>query len=248
MEAPRRDGHQRGDEMTEAARYRVETVGRWLASQADQDAWAHFPPGQIHVLGWVLARRNESGDPRQCAVAYDVADDGYLVSYTFAMTAAGVVDLVATSVEWCGYKAAADRARQIADHHLELDAAPRGLTSRRVRAATAHAGLLAEARQMLQAELSGWAFAPDATVRRAVRDDGRDDEFFARLVVTYTQLIGSQGRGARRALAAEHEVSEATVRNWISEAKNRGLWATSGPGRPGQPTKRAREILQEAGS
>ena len=109
--------------------------------------------------------------------------------------------------------------------------------------ATAQRGLLAEMRRELSEVISGWVF-DEFEVRRPVRDDGRGDDFFAELALNYEALIAQHGRGARQHLADLYKQNPNTIRNWMSEAKRRGMWATSGPGRTGQPTQKARDTMK----
>jgi hypothetical protein len=192
---------------------------------------------------WEVRRRG--GGRRGVAVAYRCDDDGYLIAYTFATLSTGVADLAGVTIEWCGQAFAVDRATEIADRAIGYHRGPgRGLTSRQVRTATAHSGLLAKARRQLAEELHDWVF-PDQKVKQGRRDDGLDDRFYAGLVVEYATLIGTMGKGARGELARRRIVPESTLRNWLSEAKRRGLWATSGPGKAGQPTPRAFDIARK---
>lgn len=187
-------------------------------------------------------------------MAFHVDDDGYMIAFTFGTTRAHTVELIGVNIEFTGlYRLsdgreigfAGDRAAEIADLAIGYTRGPwAGLTSRKVRTATAHAGLLAEARRQLVEELGRYAF-PDERIGRPV-DPTRphNDRTYAELAINYGEVISQHGRGARQVLADRYVVDDDTMRNWISEAKNRGMWATAGRGKQGQPTPRAFKVAQ----
>jgi hypothetical protein len=221
-----------------------------MAPDTDTQEFGPFPEHIPHTFDWEMAQRLRSDDDqtveKAVAVAYRYEDDGYVTAFTFATTTDGVVDLVGFDVQWSGSERGIGTARHLADLEAQRKPdAPAGLTSRRVRTAAMHAGLLAEAREQLRDYIMPWIVPPGMRSRRPTQSDGLTDEFYASVVLEYESLISKHGRGARQLLAERRHRSDATVRNWIEEAKRRGLWATAGRGRTGQPTLQARQLGQE---
>jgi hypothetical protein len=188
---------------------------------------------------WIYSA-NADTDQRG-AVAWHV-DDGVMVAFVFATTQVGLVDLVGLDVRCVtSEQSASNIAGPLVTEAVHADPLPvTGLTSRQIRTATAHQGLLADARRRLVEGTGGSEFKMRG---QFARGDTHDDVFYARLAVRYGSMSGA--RGARQDLADEYGVSDSTVRNWITEATKRGMWATAGRGRVGSPTAKAFELVQE---
>jgi hypothetical protein len=185
--------------------------------------------------------------------------EGFLAVFMFRETTAGVIDLtglhlepypepmprIPTTAEVASFRANTSvdplgvaaylklyaRAREIG-HSMTETRAEKGITTTLVRMMGGTA-LLARARselrqvapRMFRAEEVSKVRPPGGAVRRP-------DSFYADVALRYSELM-AEGRAARRHLAEERNVSEATVRGWISEAKRRGFWRTTGRGLPG---------------
>lgn len=197
--------------------------------------------------GWSFSRGYPDHPRQQSAVAWHHDErTGVMVAFVFAMTTAGVTDLVKVSIEFVEDRDAAKRiASEMSTRSAQFHPLPdKGLTSREIRSATAHKGLLAEARRRLT---EGDGVVIQMPMRgQFQRGDTHREEFYARLAVQYGELLRSPEGGARRRLGELHGVSDSTVKNWITEAKRLGMWATAGSGRAGGPTPRAIELAQEA--
>lgn len=170
---------------------------------------------------------------------------GFLTAYVFASTEAGPVDLVGFHiVNTAGWAFGEDRVAEIADSEINLSRRPElGLTSRYVRTAANQNGLLSAARRLLRDRHADWAL-PGAEVRRPVRDDGQGDMFFAELAVEYAGVVAEVPRGARKVLAGRRGVTDSTLKNWLTKAKDRGFWRAAGPGRVGDATPEAFEMVK----
>ena len=89
-------------------------------------------------------------------------------------------------------------------------------------------------------------FPPDEDRPRPVRRAGKPDRFYARLAAAYTELVSSGRRHPIKTLASRRHEGSATIRNWIREARVRGLLTRGVRGRAGgELTPRARRILEE---
>jgi hypothetical protein len=196
--------------------------------------------------------------PARTALAATVVD-GFLAVFMFRETAGGVIDLVGlhlaphpepmpripTPAEQAAYRgdtsvdpvnvAAYDvfyrRVREVGFVMPDVRA-EKGITTTLVRMMTG-TPLIARARSELRQRAPA-IFFPDELerIRQPTGAPRRPESFYAAVVERYGELM-TEGRGARRRLAAERGVSESTVRGWIAEAKRRGLWRTTGPGSPG---------------
>ena len=90
---------------------------------------------------------------------------------------------------------------------------------------------------------------PDEDRPRPVRRAGKSDRFYARLAAAYAELVSSGGRHPIKTLAQRRRVESATIRNWIREARVRGLLTRGVRGRAtGDLTPGARRILEEGRS
>ena len=169
---------------------------------------------------------------------------GFLTAYVFASTKTGPIDLVGFHIENTGgWAFGEDRAKEIADREVNLSRRPTlGLTSREIRTAANQSGLLAKARLLLRERHADWAL-PGAEVRRTVRDDGKDDHFYASLAVEYAGVVAENPRGARKILSDRRGVADSTLKNWLTKATSRGFWWAAGPGRVGDATPKAFEMV-----
>jgi len=177
-------------------------------------------------------------------------DDGWLVAYSFARTSAGVLDLVGFLIEWVA-TTEAGRLRVVGIALRPTPSpAPRGATSRQIRQAANYSGHLARARDELHALIS----KPETirglgeqVVRRPGRIDGPEHQDLVELVMQYQALLSAGVPAARKALADQRSQSEGAIKEWLRRARDAGLWATSGPGKPGNPTPLAYELAREMG-
>lgn len=93
-----------------------------------------------------------------------------------------------------------------------------------------------------------WAENLRAAPKRPGRS-GRDDYFYAQLAEWFVALIGQNVRGPVQRIAREKGASEHTVRDWLAEARKRGLLTKAAPGRTeGKLTEKAKALLEVRGS
>jgi hypothetical protein len=172
-------------------------------------------------------------------------DVEHFVAYVFGYTAAGVLDIVGFHVEpSSSMDESHERAAQVAKGS-RLGRPRRGLRSRQLRAAVTQGGLIDNARtemeryaRRVEGEIEG--FFPVAQVSE--RGSHLDDLFLAQFVLDYDELL--RGGATRADVAKRHDRNAKTIENWVEKAKRRGLWATSGSGTRGQPTVRARQLVE----
>ena len=91
--------------------------------------------------------------------------------------------------------------------------------------------------------------APDEGRPRRARKAGRPDRFYAQLAATYTRVVSRGGRHPIKDIAKRRRVEPSTVREWIREARARGLLTTGTRGRAsGQLTPFAQRVLKTPAS
>ena len=87
---------------------------------------------------------------------------------------------------------------------------------------------------------------PDEGRPRRARKAGRPDRFYAQLAATYTRVVSRGGRHPIKDIAKRRRVEPSTVREWIREARVRGLLTKGTRGRAGgQLTPYAQRVLQK---
>ena len=90
---------------------------------------------------------------------------------------------------------------------------------------------------------------PDQARPRRARNAGRPDRFYARLAATYAGLVSRGVRHPIKDMAKRRRVEPPTVRDWIREARVRGLLTTGTRGRAsGQLTPFAQRVLKTPAS
>ena len=209
-------------------------------------------PSAKELLGSFTGWSSSGADPsKRAVVAWDHnMATGVMAAFVFSMTDTGVAELVKVSVEMVENREAAKRiASEMADQAARFQP-PKGLTSRQIRTATAHEGLLAQARRML-IEKDGIGATMNLPMRGQLDQvfDSAERLRLARLALEYETLINSPELGsARRRMAELHDASETKVKNWMSDAKRAGMWAAPGMGQPGAATQLARATAREATS
>ena len=88
---------------------------------------------------------------------------------------------------------------------------------------------------------------PDRVRPRPSRNTGKPDAFYATLAGEYSEMVSRGERQPIRALAEQQDVRPATLRDWIHEARVRGLLTKGTRGRAsGQLTPLAHRVLKRA--
>ena len=90
---------------------------------------------------------------------------------------------------------------------------------------------------------------PDQDRPRRARNAGQPDRFYATLATTYVQLVSRGVRHPIRTIARRRHIGSEKVRDWIREARVRGLLTMGTQGRAGgQLTPLARRVLKSPSS
>ena len=195
--------------------------------------------------GWASSGVKPS---ERSVVAWDHNErTGVMTAFSFSMTARGVADLVGFSVEFVEDRDAAERIASETAERAARHRPPKGLTSRQIRSAIDHRGKLAEARRhLILRQGVGATMNLPMSGQLEHRFDPGSKLFYAALAVEYEALINTPEQGsARRRMAARHRVTESRVKNWMTDAKAAGMWATSGRGSRGAATTDARKLLAQ---
>jgi hypothetical protein len=127
---------------------------------------------------------------------------------------------------------------------------------RRVRVAE-HSKRTQEVVDSLVKDSGPWLFEPDRSLGalglmpsdqarpRPARKAGRPDQFYAKLAADYVQRIQGGARHPIKAMAGRRRVRAQTMRDWIHEARARGLLTAGAQGRAGgQLTPLADRVLK----
>ncbi len=185
------------------------------------------------------------------AVAYRLDAPNWLVLYAFARLESGLVDLVAFRCD--PYTRPVAELPDAVEKIVEVwgfDLPAKGLTVNQLRVSLTGGDMLTKAREQLRDKIVHLLPARGIVRRGRLESAERDDAFYARLAVVYSELIvryGARG-GARQHLGAalgEKWAGINTVKEWIKKAEKRGFWITDGrSGRPGDASPRARAIYE----